>query len=69
MKVVKAIYNFIVGDMIILIGVAVVMLVLAAISYASALASLRVITGAVLILAVIGVLLGTLFRESRRKRG
>lgn len=69
MKVVKAIYNFIVGDMIILIGVVVVMLVLAAISYASALASLRVITGVVLILAVIGVLLGTLFRESRGKRG
>ncbi len=40
MKVIKAIYNFFVGDMTILIGVIITMLVLALISYVGALAPL-----------------------------
>ncbi len=68
MKVILAIYNFIVGDMIILVGVLIVAIVLAIINFVSAFASLRVITGPLLILAVLGVLIGTLAREANANR-
>lgn len=68
MKVIKAIYNFIVGDMIILIGVIITILMLALINNVSALAPLRVATGAILVVAVLGVLTATLFREVNGKR-
>ena len=68
MKVIKAIYNFIVGDMIILVGVIVAIVVLALINTVSLLAPLRVATGYLLIGAVIGVLTATLYREARGKR-
>jgi hypothetical protein len=68
MKAVKAIYNFIVGDMIILVGVIVAIVILALINTVSALAPLRVSTGYVLIAVVIGVLTATLYREARSKR-
>ena len=68
MKVVKAIYNFIVGDMIILVGVIVAIVVLTLINTVSLLAPLRVATGYLLIAAVIGVLTATLYREARGKR-
>ncbi len=68
MKVIKAIYNFIVGDMIILVGVIIAMLVLALINNVSALAPLRVVTGVILVAAVLGVLSATLYREARGKR-
>ena len=68
MKVVKAIYNFIVGDMIILVGVIVAFVILALINTVSALAPLRVATGYILIVAVICVLTATLYREARGKR-
>lgn len=68
MKVIKAIYNFIVGDMIILIGVIITILMLALINNVSALAPLRVATGAILVVAVLGVLTATLFREFNGKR-
>jgi hypothetical protein len=68
MKVIKAIYNFIVGDMIILVGVIVAMLILALIYNVSALAPLRVATGFLLVVAVLGVLTATLYREARGKR-
>jgi hypothetical protein len=67
-KVIKAIYNFIVGDMIILAGVIIAMLVLVLINNVNALAPLRVATGFLLIVAVLGVLTATLYRESRGKR-
>jgi hypothetical protein len=67
-KVIKAIYNFIVGDMIILIGVIITILMLALINNVSALAPLRVATGAILVVAVLGVLTATLFREVNGKR-
>ena len=68
MKAIKAIYNFIVGDMIILVGVIVAIVILALTNTVSALAPLRVATGYVLIAVVIGVLTATLYREARSKR-
>ncbi len=68
MKFIKAIYNFIVGDMIILVGVIIAMLVLALINTVSALAPLRAATGFLLVVVVIGVLTATLYREARGKR-
>ena len=68
MKPIKAIYNFIVGDMIILVGVIVAIVILAIINTVSALAPLRVATGYLLIAVVIGVLTATLYREARGKR-
>ena len=50
MKVIKAIYNFIVGDMIILIGVIIAMLILALIYNVAALAPLRAISGFILVI-------------------
>jgi hypothetical protein len=68
MKVIKAIYNFIVGDMIILVGVIVAIIILALINNVSVLAPLHVVTGYVLIAVVIGVLTTTLYREAKGKR-
>ncbi len=68
MKVVKAIYNFLVGDMIILVGVIVAFVILALINTVSALAPLRFATGYILIGAVIGILTATLYREARGKQ-
>lgn len=68
MKVIKAIYNFIVGDMIILVGVIIAIVILALINTVSILAPLRVATGYLLIAVVIGVLTATLYREARGKR-
>ncbi len=68
MKVIKAIYNFIVGDMIILIGIAITALILALINTVNALAPLRAISGVILIVAVLAVLTATLLREAMGKR-
>jgi len=65
MKVIKAIYIFLVGDMIILIGVIITMIVLALINAVNALAPLRAATGIILVVAVPGVLAATLNREAR----
>ena len=64
MKVIKAIYNFIVGDMIILIGIIITALILELINTVSALAPLRAISGIILVVAVLGVLTATLMREA-----
>jgi hypothetical protein len=68
MKAIKAIYNFIVGDMIILVGVIVAIVILALINTVSVLAPLHVVTGYILIVVVIGSLTATLYREARGKR-
>ena len=68
MNVIKAIYNFIVGDMIILIGVLAVIVVLALINNIDAFAVIRPVTGYILIVAVLGVLIATLSREARGNR-
>ena len=68
MKVIKAIYNFLVGDMIILIGISIAVVVLALINFVGALSSLSPASGIILILAVLGCLTATLAREARGKR-
>jgi len=68
MKVIKAIYNFIVGDMIILVGVIIALIILALINTISALAPLRVATGWILVISVLVVLTATLYREARGNR-
>jgi membrane protein implicated in regulation of membrane protease activity len=68
MKVIKAIYNFLVGDMIILVGILLVVLLLALIANVTALSPLRVISGPILIIAVLGVLTATLLREARAQK-
>jgi membrane protein implicated in regulation of membrane protease activity len=68
MKVIKAIYDFLVGDMIILVGVIIALLVLALINTVSALAPLRGATGFLLVVVVIAVLTATLYREAKGQR-
>lgn len=67
MKVIKAIYNFIVGDMVILVGVIITMVVLALLNYVPGLTALKVASGAILVVAVLVILLTTLSRETRAK--
>jgi hypothetical protein len=64
MKVINAIYNFIVGDMVILVGVALTVLVLALINGVGALAPLRGLTGLILVVGVLASLVTTLNREA-----
>lgn len=68
MKVIKAIYNFIVGDMIILIGVTLTVIVLVLINNLTSLATLRIASGIILIAAVLISLTATLYREARGNR-
>ena len=68
MKAIKAIYNFIVGDMIILIGITITVIVLALINFVDALAPLSGASAYILIIAVLVVLTATLMREARGKR-
>jgi hypothetical protein len=68
MKTLKAIYNFIVGDMIILVGILIVAIALGLISSIDALAALRPAIGPVLIVAALVVLSATLYREARGNR-
>ncbi len=64
MKIIKAIYNFIVGDMVILIGIVLAVMVLALINNVSALASLKGFSGLFLVIAVLGSLVASLSREA-----
>ena len=64
MKVIKAIYNFIVGDMVILIGVVLAIIVLTLINNVGALAPLKGFSGLFLIIAVLASLVATLSREA-----
>jgi len=63
-KIIKAIYNFIVGDMVILIGVVLAIIVLTLINNVGALATLKGFSGLFLIVAVLGSLVATLSREA-----
>jgi hypothetical protein len=63
-KVIKAIYNFIVGDMVILIGVVLAVIILALINKVPALAPIRGLSGPFLVMAVLGSLVTTLSREA-----
>ena len=64
MKIIKAIYNFIVGDMVILIGVALAVTILALINNVAALAPLKGFSGPFLVIAVLASLVATLSREA-----
>lgn len=68
MKTLKAIYNFIVGDMIILVGIVIIAILLDLIANIGSLAALRVAIGPILIVAALVTLSATLFREARGKR-
>ena len=64
MNVIKAIYNFIVGDWIILSGVLLAVALLALIHFVDALAGLRNLSGVILLVITFVVLLITLSREA-----
>ena len=64
MKIIKAIYNFIVGDMVIPIGIALAVTVLALINNVSALAPLKDFSGPILVLGVLSSLVASLSREA-----
>ena len=68
MKVIKAIYNFIVGDMVILVGVTLAVIILALINNVSALAPLKGFSGPFLVIAVLSSLVATLSREAFSSR-
>jgi hypothetical protein len=62
-RAILAVYNFFVGDVVILIGVSLTMVVLALINFPGGLAWLRGASGAILIVGVVATLLVTLGRE------
>jgi len=66
LKAILAIYNFFVGDLVILIGVTLTMVVLALIHFLGALTLLRGGSAIILIVGVLATLLATLGREVMR---
>ena len=66
LKAILAIYNFFVGDLVILIGVTLTMVVLALIHFLGALTLLRGGSAIILIVGVLATLLATLSREVMR---
>jgi hypothetical protein len=65
MKALKAVYNFIVGDMVILVGIVLVLLLLLLINNVAALTPIRAYSGAILVVVTLVVLGVTLSRELR----
>lgn len=68
MNVIKAIYNFVVGDMVILVGVIITVVILALISTISALSALKVASGYILVIAALIIITVTLYRETHEKK-
>jgi hypothetical protein len=68
LKAILAVYNFFVGDLVILIGVSLTMVILALIHSLGALAPLRGGSGAILIVGVLATLVATLGREVMRSK-
>jgi len=66
LKVILAVYNFFVGDLVILLGVTLTMVVLALIHFLVALTPLRGGSGIILIVGVLATLVATLGREVMR---
>ena len=66
LKVILAVYNFFVGDLVILIGVTLTMVILALINSVGALVPLRGGSGTILIVGVLATLVATLGREVMR---
>jgi uncharacterized membrane protein len=67
-RVIKAIYNFLVGDMIILVGICIAVVLLTLINFVSGLRILSALSGTILIVAILASLTATLAREARGKR-
>jgi hypothetical protein len=68
MMVIKAIYNFLVGDMVILIGIGISIVLLALITSVALLTPLRGILGPLFVVMVLVVLAATLWRETRGRQ-
>jgi len=66
LKVILAVYNFFVGDLVILIDVTLTMVILALINSVGALAALQGGSGLILIVGVLATLVATLGREVAR---
>ena len=66
LKVILAVYTFFVGDLVILIGITLTMVILALIHFEGALAALRGGSGLILIVGVLATLVATLGREVAR---
>jgi len=66
LKVILAVYNFFVGDLVILIGITLTMGILALIHFVDVLAPLRGASGIILIVGVLATLVATLGREVAR---
>ena len=66
MNIILAVYNFFVGDLVILIGVTLTMVILALINSVGALVPLRGGSGTILIVGVLAALVATLGREVMR---
>jgi hypothetical protein len=66
LKVILAVYNFFVGDLVILLGVTLTVVILALMGSLSSLAPLRGVSGVVLIVGVLVTLAATLGREVMR---
>ena len=66
LKVILAVYNFFVGDLVILVGTVLTMVILALINSVGALAALRGGLGLILIVGVLVTLVATLGREIKR---
>jgi hypothetical protein len=66
LKIILAVYNFFVGDLVILIGVTLTMVILALINSVGALAPLRGGLGTIIIVGVLATLVATLGREVMR---
>jgi hypothetical protein len=66
LKVILAIYKFFVGDLVILIGVTLTMVILALIHFVGALAPLQAGSGLILVVGVLATLVATLGREIER---
>ena len=69
MKVIKAIYNFIVGDWIILSGILLIIALLTIIHLVDGLSPLRNVSGIILVVATLAVLIVTLSREAYGRGG
>ncbi len=66
LKVILAVYKFFVGDLVILIGITLTIVILALIHFLGALAPLRGGAGLILIVGVLATLVATLGREVMR---
>ena len=66
LKVILAVYKFFVGDLVILIGITLTMVILALIHFEDALAPLRGALELILIIGVLATLIATLGREIER---